>query len=168
MSQKPVSGRPEVAPPTEGEVVSSGASELLNLLNKLKEGINKKIDDTRKKIPITIQKEDVEYEVDEQNNQIIVKLLDLVITINVEELVEYKYWTLEMETKTAKAFVASSFISYEDDELSIQFKPKRIEEDPLCLVDEEVLIADISEIIVNYWNDGDYALAEYINSFFFG
>ena len=170
MTTQKMANRPPESQTSGGEVVSSGVSvsPLSKFAERIKEGINKKIDEARSKLPIVIEKQDVEYEIDEQNNQIIIKYLDLIITIDVQELERYEYWTLEFETETAKAYVSSSNLSYEDDELTIEYKPKKVEEDPIELTNEEELIEEISKLLIHYWMDGDFALAEYINSFYFG
>jgi|GEM_PF-6376237 len=140
-------------------------SPLSKFAERLKEGINKKIDEVRSKLPICIEKQDVEYKIDEQNNQIIIRYLDLGIIINVQTLEEgYKYWTLEFETQTAEAYVSSSYIIYKDNDLIIKYKPEK----EVIEVDEEELIEQISKLLIHYWMDGDFALASYINSFYFG
>jgi hypothetical protein len=134
--------RPEVAPPTEGEVVSVGASETYFInafIQRIKENVKEayNIWYNPNLGTITLWLGDIFVKLEPQfgdNNQLIYT------TIQLE-------WTDNQLRPLAKLYISSTLVEFEDGDRTLTFKyTGKIEEDPIILTDENELFEYLNEL----------------------
>jgi len=149
--------RPEVAPPTEGEVVSVGASEFQTLKQLIKQLEGVSVEEKQDKI--VIRKDGLEIQIENRGS-------------------DYDYWVWLIKASNdkvkAEIYISSDEQSFElngetskntDTHISITVKNKHVEQDLYICTKSEHAIDEINEIIEEYEEHGlagmYYYFAEY-------